>query len=132
MSEENVEVVHRAFAEFERGNFGELEFYDPEVRVVWLDLVGEESETIGLQGMSDFMKKMFETFEHLSLAAERIVDAGDNQVVVVAVWRGKGRASGAHAEWRHAVVWTIRDGQVASIIGHAEPKDALKAAGLSE
>src|SRR5688572_10110801 len=63
MSEENVEIVRRAFAEFERGNFGDLEFYDPEVRVVWLDLVGAESETIGLQGMSDFMKKMFKTFE---------------------------------------------------------------------
>jgi hypothetical protein len=53
MSEENVEIVRRAFAQFEQGNFWVPEFFDPSVRIRWLDAVGTESETVGLQAMSE-------------------------------------------------------------------------------
>ncbi len=43
-----------------------------------------------------------------------------------------GEGSGVDTEWRQGTVWTLRDGRVASVIGHQEPSDALEAAGLSE
>jgi hypothetical protein len=99
MSRENVEVVRRAFSEFERGNFWVPEVFDPNVRVVWLDFPAGESETVGLEGLSRGFKNWVEPFDHVTMKAERIVDAGD-QVVIIAAWRGRGKASGVDAEWR--------------------------------
>ena len=131
MSQENVEVVKRAFAEFQRGNFWVPEFFDPDVRVRWLDAVGAPSETVGLQDMTTFMLNWLGTFDNMSMVAERVVDAGD-QVVVIAAWQGRGKASGVDSEWRQGAVWTLRDGRVASVIGYQEPSDALAAVGLAE
>jgi hypothetical protein len=76
MSQENVEVVRRAVAEFERGNFWAPEYFNPNVRVRWLDAVGFRSESVGLKEMSDFMRNWLSTFERLSMVAERLIDAG--------------------------------------------------------
>jgi ketosteroid isomerase-like protein len=131
MSEENVEIVRRVLAEYERGNFWVLDPFDPNVRVRWLDTVGAEPETVGPQEAGEFLKEWFEVQKDLSLTAERLIDAGD-QVVAIAVWRGIGKASGAVTEWRQAQVWTLRDGKVTSIVGYKDSADALEAAGLRE
>ena len=131
MSQENVEIVKRAFTEFQRGNFWVPEFFEPNVRIRWLDVVGGPSETVGLQDMSDFMLNWLETFDSMSMVAEQVVDAGD-QVVVIAAWRGRGKASGVDTEWRQGTVWTVRAGRVASVVGYESPGKALEAAGLSE
>jgi uncharacterized protein len=132
MSRENVEVVRRAFAEFERGNFWVPEVFDPSVRVVWLDAfpVGE-SESVGLEGLSRGIKQWVEPFEHVTMKVERIVDAGD-QVVVIAAWRGRGKASGVDAEWRYGAVWTLRDAKVIRVDSYLDPAQALEAVGLRE
>jgi ketosteroid isomerase-like protein len=131
MSKENVEVIERVYSEFEQGNFSLPEFVDPSVRIVWLDIVGAETETVGVQAMSDVMRTWLEAYERLTLTAERLIDAGDH-VVAIAVWRGSGKASGVTTELRHGSVWTLRDGTVTSVVSYMEPRDALKAAGLSE
>jgi ketosteroid isomerase-like protein len=132
MSRENVEVVRRAFAEFERGNFWVPECFDPNVRVVWLDaLAVGEPESVGLEGLSRGIKRWVEPFEHVTMRAERIIDAGD-QVVVIAAWRGRGKRSGADSEWRYGAVWTLRDGKVTSVVSYRDPADALEAVGLRE
>ena len=131
MSEENVEIVRRIFSEFEQGNFWLPEFFDPSVRVVWLDAVVGKAETIGLEEMSGQLTNWLKEYERLTLTAERIVDAGE-EVVVVAAWRGRGRVSGVPTEWRHGEVWNLRQGKVTSLISYAEPSAALEAAGLSE
>jgi ketosteroid isomerase-like protein len=131
MSQENVEIVKRALAEFQRGNFWVPEFFEPDVRIRWVDAVGAPSETVGLRDMGDFMLNWLETFDQMSMVAERVLDAGD-QVVVIAAWHGRGKASGVDTEWRQGTVWTLREGRVASVIGYGEPSDALEAAGLSE
>jgi ketosteroid isomerase-like protein len=132
MSEQNVEIVQQAGAEFTRGNFWIPELFDPHIRVRWLDAVGAEAETVGLEAMSSFMINWMSTFERLTLDNERVIDAGDDQVVAIAVWRGRGKASGAETEWRDASVWTLSDGRVTSIIAYPDPSDALEAAGVLE
>jgi ketosteroid isomerase-like protein len=131
MSQENVEIVRGAHAEFERGNFWIPEIFDPSVRVVWLPVAGGEVETVGLDGMARAMKAWIESWEQVTTVAERVIDAGD-QVVVIAEWRGRGKASGVFTKWRYGGVWTLRDGRVTSIISYTDPAAALEAAGLSE
>jgi ketosteroid isomerase-like protein len=82
-------------------------------------------------GFSRGIKRWVEPFEHVTTRAERIIDAGD-QVVVIAAWRGRGKASGVDTEWRYAAVWTLRDGKVISMVSYRDPAEALEAVGLRE
>jgi ketosteroid isomerase-like protein len=131
VSQENVEVVRGAQAEFARGNFWVTEIFDPSVRVVWLPITGGDSETVGLDGMARAMKDWMQSWEQVTSVAERVIDAGD-QVVIIAEWRGRGRSSGVFTTLRYGMVWTLRDGKVTSIISHSDPAEALKAVGLEE
>ena len=131
MSQENVQIVRRAHAEFERGNFWVTEIFDPSVRVVWLPAWAQASETVGLDGMARVMKDWMQSWEQVTSVAERVIDAGD-QVVVIAEWRGRGRSSGVFSTLRYGTVWTLRDGKVTSIVTHTDPAEALKVVGLEE
>jgi len=131
MSQENVEIVRGAHAEFERGNFWLPEIFDPSVRVVWLPVAGGEQETVGLNGMARMMKDWMQSWEQVTTVAERIIDAGD-QVVIIAEWRGCGKASGVFTKWRYGAVWTLRDRKVTSIVSYTEPTAALESVGLAE
>ena len=136
MSQENVEVVRRVFAHFERGDFTAPELsdlLDPDIRIEWLGgVVGMETETVGLREATEFIQSWRESFERITQRAERIVDAGDDQVAVVGVWHGRGKASGATAEWRYGSVYTLREGKVVDIATWENPDEALEAAGLRE
>jgi ketosteroid isomerase-like protein len=133
MSQENVEIVRRAFAEFEQGNFWVPEAFDPSVRIEWLDPLGVVgvSETVGLEQLGAALRIWLESWDRLTMTADRLIDAGD-QVVVVAVWQGRGEASGATTEWRFGQVWTMREGRAIDLASYRDPAEALEAAGLGE
>jgi ketosteroid isomerase-like protein len=132
MSQENVEIVRGAFAEFERGNFWVPGIFDPSIRVVWLSpIAGGEQESIGLDAMGNTVKEWMQSWEHVTNVPEQIIDAGD-QVVVIAEWRGRGKASGVFTTWRYGAVWTVRDGKVISIVSYTDPAEGLEAVGLLE
>jgi ketosteroid isomerase-like protein len=131
MSQENVEIVRSAFSEYERGNFRIPGIFDPSVRVVWLDAVDGEKESEGLEELAHMTKEWLRSFEQITTVAERLIDAGD-QVVVMAEWRGLGKASGAFTTWRYGAVYTLRDRKVTSIVSYRDPAEALEAAGLAE
>ncbi len=132
MSQENVEILRRLYAEWERGNFRATEGLDPNIRMVWADSmpVGE-AESIGLDRVAEAMKRWLEPFGRLVLKAERIIEAGD-QVVVISDWRGSGKRSDVETTWRLGTVWTMRNGQAVSAVSYATPADALRAVGLRE
>ena len=132
MSEENVEIVRRLYAEWEKGNFSPTEAFDPRVRVVWVDpMLAQRSETIGLRETTRNMRGFLDAYDRLTATAERIVDAGDS-VVVVDSWHGRGKASGVEFAVRQGSVWTISDGKVTRLVNYRDPAEALKAAGVQE
>ena len=130
MSEENVGIVRGVYSEFQDGNFSLPASLDPNIRIIWLDVVGGETETVGVQAMGKVMGIWADVYERLTLTAERLIDAAD-QVVASSLAR-TGKTSGAGTEWRHGAVWTLRDGRVISVVAYSEPSDARQAAGLSE
>jgi ketosteroid isomerase-like protein len=130
MSEENVEIVRRAFAYemYGVGDRAEAEaIFDPHVVMNPTN----EGPSYGFEAMRSDYEQWASAFEELSVTIEEIIDAGD-QVLVVAHHEGRGRSSGVKVDTRFYEVYTVREGKVSRVDEFTERTEALEAAGLSE
>jgi ketosteroid isomerase-like protein len=138
MSEENVEIVRRLFEAFQTGmKRGDL--------TVWFDSedLADDFEWMtppevaglgtyrGREGFLEFMRAWTEDFEDWSIELERVIDAGEDQVVGVFHQRATGKGSGVPIELVQGFVWELDDGRVVRMRNYVSPADALEAAGLS-
>jgi len=132
MSDENVEVVRRAWEAWGRGDMGALfDFYDPKVE--W-DMTHSYVPDMGLfhghDGIREFFREWRAFFEEYYAEAEEFVDAGDSVIVRVRQG-GRGRASTVNVEmpayWQ---VYTLRDGRAVRVAIYREEGDARDAAGI--
>jgi ketosteroid isomerase-like protein len=129
MSEENVEIVRRAFQYLVSGHGGsEVQAsFDPNVVMKPV----ETGETYGVNAIRDNFDRWQSTFDELEVTVEEMIDAGD-RVVHSAHWRGRGRGSGIKIDARYHEVYTLRDGKIIRVHEYTERADALEAAGLEE
>jgi ketosteroid isomerase-like protein len=134
MSQENVEIVRRAYAAFNDGELGTvLEILDPDIEWNASDVFFDQPRTYrGRRAwQEEFLQDLMQIFEEYRGEPEEIRDAGD-QVVAVAQMGGTGRRSGAKAMARVAHVFTFRDGRLVRFSEFRDVREALEAAGLSE
>jgi len=134
MSRENVELVQRAVEALNRRDvdaFREATHHD--VVQDWSRAVGPERGLYhGQDQVVTFLRSWWDAFDESVIVVDELIDAGD-QVVSVFHGRQRGRSSGAIVEGRGSVlVWTLRDGKVASSTLYQERDEALEAVGLSE
>jgi ketosteroid isomerase-like protein len=132
MSEENVEIVRRAFAYeiYGVGDQHEAEaIFDPQVVMNPVHAV-DEGPSYGPNAMREDWERWSSAFEELTVTVEEIIDAGD-QVVLVAHHQGRGRKSGVEVDARYFEVYTLREGKVSRVDEFAQREEALEAAGLS-
>lgn len=133
MGGDDVDVVRRAFAGFNRGNVeAVVEICDPAIE--WFppaELPGADVYR-GHQGVRDAAHDMLDLFGSLQAEPEELIDA-DGQVVVLFRWRGRGRGSGVSVDLvgRQAAVFTMREGKAVRAEWYVDRADALRAAGLS-
>ena len=130
MSQENVEIVRRAFAYeiYGVGDRAEAEaIFEPHVVMNPSD----EGPSYGFDAMRGDYERWASVFEELSVTIEEIIDAGD-QVLVVAHHEGRGRKSGVKVDTRFYEVYTVREGKVSRVDEFTERAEALEAAGLRE
>ena len=138
MSQENVEVVRRAFDSFNRGGVDACVsdgVWSPEI--VW-DATPTGIPGIGAYRGREEVKRFFEDdwfksfpFEAWELELEEVLNPGD-QVVAMGRQRGRGASSGVAAELEFAQICTLRDGQVVRVDTYLDREKALEAAGLRE
>ena len=132
MSEENVEVVRRAFDAYHReGLDGMLRYLDPEIEWTTTGAFLEAATYRGHEGVRRYLGAMIDEFDDLRNTPEEFIDAGE-QVVVTTRASGRGRLSGAPVELPMAAVSLVKDGRIIRIRNYREKAEALKAAGLSE
>lgn len=139
MSKEHVEIVRRAFAEFQAGFArGNPEApYDsgttaPDAEwILPADAPGMRSVYRGREGFMEFMRTWTEDFDW-SIELEQVIDAGNGRVVVTTHQQATGKGSGVPVELRMGALWTVEGGQVTRIENFFDPAEALEAAGLSE
>jgi uncharacterized protein len=134
MSQENVEIVRRFYEAWSRREEEtQTAAFAPEIEFRTAGLaspVGLDAVYFGHAGLRKFTHEFREPWEQLFADPERIIERGE-QVVVLVRLRGKGR-DGIEVERAFAHVWTMRGGRAVRIDGYADQQKALEAAGLSE
>lgn len=132
MSQENVEVVRRAYEAFTGGGVEAAEeFLHPEV--VWEDRYDMPGASVyrGHDGFRIAVDRFYEVWAELSISAEQVIDVG-NKVVVAHRWRGRGKEGGTPIDTVDWNVLTIESGLITRRQAFSERADALEAAGLRE
>ena len=139
MSQEDVEVVCRAHAEFldglSRGDHAaSFDAGTVASDFEWIlpaDAPGLKRVYRGRAGFLDFMRTWTEDFEW-SIELEQAIDVGDGRVVVRTRQQATGKGSGVPVELVMGGLWTVENGQATRAENFFDPADALEAAGLSE
>ena len=141
MSQENVEMLRRSYAEYnaalrapnppEAIRAAVERFADPAIE--WDAGATALTTRIyhGVDGVIEFFDTVLDAFEQVRQVPERFIDCGDQVVVFV---RTEARARTVDLEvdelWAHLV--TVRNGKVTRVEQFRNRDEALEAAGLGE
>ncbi len=127
MSHENLEVVEAIYEAWSNRQLGE-EFMADDIRYV---NPPDALEPGTRQGAESF-NNIFEVYSDIRFEIDRLVDAGDDKVVMVGTMWGRARLTALEMTRPNSHVWTLRGGKAVSMQWFHKGAEALKAAGLSE
>ena len=134
MSQENVDRVRRAYAEWERGNMtGGIELFDREV--VFESFMPDANEAVvanGVEEIEAFMREFLAQWRDYRLVGQEFREVGPEKVFVAGYQTASGRQSGATVKDPMHSIWVFRGGKVVRLRFERDMQIALEAAGLSE
>lgn len=132
MSSDNVEVVRKAYEAFAHGDLtAVLNQLDPAVLSYTAAPLPDPTEHHGLEGFLEWVENWTGTFDEFEMEVQEYISARD-MVVVCALQRATGAASGVPVAQTFWLVHTVEHGKIARIGIHATKDQALEAAGVSE
>ena len=127
MSEENVELVRRIYSAWEK-EASARDFIAEDIEYVNPSYAVEPGSRRGRKSFA----VVRDTYGDFQLRADNFLDAGGDDVVVLARYSGSGRGSGVPVEGDHGYVWTVKEGLAVRFQWFNSHREALEAAGLSE
>jgi ketosteroid isomerase-like protein len=131
MSQENVEIVRRAYEAFNRRDF-DAALADVDDEVSWAPIFSVETALLeGKDAVRAAWARQFEAFD-VSIEPEEISSLDESRVIVVARWTGRGSASGAPFATTGVQICTIREGRLVRLDSYPSKDKALGAIGLRE
>jgi ketosteroid isomerase-like protein len=132
MSQENVEIVRRAYEEWNGGDIDAL------LSMVHSDVLFVQDRAIpgadtveGREELRDWLTAFADAWDGFRLTPERMVPVGD-RVAVIARAAAKGKSSGIELDAPVGHLFTISKGAVARWESFNEPTAVLEAVGLRE
>lgn len=125
VADSNVELVRRIYDAWERGRSA-AEFIAEDVEYVNPSYAVEPGVRRGRKSFA----VVRDTYEDFELGVDRFIDAGGEDVVVLAHYRGTGGASGVPVSGQHGYVWTVRDGVAVRFRWFQSHVEALEAVGI--
>jgi uncharacterized protein len=132
MSQENVEVVRRAFEAHQRGDSDAVfALYDRWIEIEDDPSVPWPARYRGFDGVRDFFRDRMAICPGDYAEVEEWIDAGD-EVIALMHFRAHGRRSGVPLDFRQAHVWTVKDGKLTRLRIYQSKAEALEAVGLRE
>lgn len=134
MSQEKVETVRRIFDRWSTGNFGAgLSDLDPDVEFVVRHPFPEAVETVGPEGIREYMRRFLDNWETYAVEARDLQAVGEGEMVLAdALQHGEGKASRIEMRQEFFMLFTFRGGKIVRIESILERDEALEAAGLTE
>jgi ketosteroid isomerase-like protein len=127
VSQQNLELVRRIYDAWNR-DASVREFISEDVEYVNPRYAVEPGTRVGRKSFA----VVRDTYEDFKIRVERLIDAGDEDVVVLARYTASGTASGVPLEGEHGHVWTLRAGQAVRFRWFNSHAEALAATGLPE
>jgi ketosteroid isomerase-like protein len=133
VSQENVNVIRKAFDSWNRGDLESwAEYISPEWEWRPARLYpGTDAVYRGMEGFTRFWNTFREPWESVHVEVDRIEDLGD-RVLALMTFHAKGKGSGVDVTSEYANVFTFRDGLVVYQVGYADWSTALEAVGLAD
>ena len=132
MSQENVELIQRAYAALNSGDIPTvLEFCDPEVEFDNSNAVFDPGVYQGREGVNEFFSQQAGMWESQRWEPEEVIVIGNDQVLVPQRIVSVGR-DGVETIARNTNVYTLCEGKATHIKSFQTKAEALEAAGLSE
>ncbi len=131
MSQENVEIVRKAFEAWNAGDMDAFrEFYDPDIIVRPPEGWPEPGPFVGREAVMGQWEQLRETWD-----ADEVEPIGDfidaaDRVVVRQAWRGAGHGPSLNMEMTN--VFMVRNGRIVYQEFFWDHTEALEAAGLRE
>lgn len=130
MTQRNVDTVRRIYHAWSQGDFrGGVDHLDQYVIYIVPTDFPEFGVFVGPDGVREYMRRILEQWELLTLEALNLRTAGDT-VVADVVQHGKGRVSGLQGDQRYFQLFTFRARKIVRIETVRHEAEALEAAGL--
>lgn len=129
MAATDVEAVTAAYAKWAQGDFWTPEIFHEDVQVIWAEEIPGLNESRGLAGLAAGVRTWLDAWEHASIEAESVHDAGPC-VLVLYNAHVRHRESASQLSWRGAHVWTMRDGKAIKLEAFVDVQDAASEAGI--
>jgi ketosteroid isomerase-like protein len=127
MSQENVELIRRIYDAWDEKESAR-EFIHEDVEYVNPSYAVESGTRYGRKSLG----LVRDTYGDFQVRVERFIDAGADEVVVLAHFKASGSGSGVPVEGEHGYVWTVQGGQAVRFRWFQSHQEALEAAGLLE
>jgi ketosteroid isomerase-like protein len=131
VSQENLDLVRSIFVDYERGEFGRVDFADRAMELVVVDgpnpgtFTGLASTAGGLRGVAD-------SWEDLRVEADSYRELDDARVLAFTRATGRGKMSGLQTSAKGVMLVHVRDGKVVRLLVYWDRDRALTDLGLEE
>jgi ketosteroid isomerase-like protein len=86
----------------------------------------------GRNALRAYFKRFSSEFDRFWWEAEDILDADNDQVLILVRVRGRGKVSGAEFDIRGGWLFTVREGSAVRVDAYLDRREAFEAAGLPE
>ena len=132
MSQQNIELVRRAFGAINRGDVdGALELGADDFEMDWSNSIGPAKGIYrGREEIREFQTTFLDAFEEVRWDPQEIIEVDDSRLIIVNHIRMRGRGSGVEVDAVGAQLWTITEGLARSVKLYQSKGDALDAVGL--
>jgi ketosteroid isomerase-like protein len=133
MSEQNVELVRRAWEAWIRGDTDALlDYCDTAVEWGTTERWPEDDVYYGHEGVRRFLQQWRASWEHYETGVEEFIDLDDDRVLVLCWQRGFGPDSHVPVQMDWAQITTLKRGLLVRLEAYSDRRVAFEAAGLSE
>jgi ketosteroid isomerase-like protein len=133
MADSNLGTVRSALRALKDGDVpGVIRWLDADVEMIPIRAAMEGTSYRGHEGFRQFYADITDDWDDYRPDAEDIRDIGEDRVLVVGKFHGRGKASGVEVETPAVWVCQLRDARITNVRFYNDEHAALEALGLHE